>query len=129
MKAVVQHIRDIVAEVVQDYNDDYYGRMHSKVVLGCPMSFDNQTGMDLAQRIQGHRALKKRYPEYYIHWTEPPTVDTQEYESGFVRAFLNYEIRGAPPGFNMPGVAIFDFRLVGDKWLVVEFSGMRTGMV
>lgn len=127
-EAIVAYVHRLATGLARDINNNDFAAMHEKLGPDISISFDNQPEVDLAQRLELHRELKAEYPEYRVEFVpDPLVVDSRDLDKGSIRAFLNYEIHGAPPGMVVPGMNVFDFRWEKGRWIVVRSSGMRLG--
>lgn len=127
-KAITQHIQGIVLEIVQAEKCHDWPAIEAKCAPDFRVTWDNQTDVDFSQRLQ--LMSRAEHPDYFVAFADAlPEVGLAELKYGSVRAYLNYEIHGAPPGVVVPGVLGLVFRFSAGRWLVSQSVGMRLGGV
>lgn len=126
---LAQHIRDILSSLMQDFNDQHFAAMTSRMASSVEFSssFDGQIAVDLNERNASHLKALRQYPQFRVEVTEPAVVNLQARDRGFIRAYLSFNITGAPPGVIIPSVNTFDFQEHEGTWLISKISGMRIG--
>lgn len=124
---VRKHIEQLSSDLWASVVDRDYATIERKLAPHCKFSFDNQPEVDFVERLERHKQLQTEYPEYCVQASGTPLVDLQDLKAGSARAFVNYEVHGAPPGMVIPGTMYFDFRRMKGQWMLVRSSGIRIG--